>query len=144
MKKSIVAIIFFTLAGFAFPQMKHAIIPNVAKDKCIPIPYENQKLAGLFGKRLDILVEKGLLGYDLDSYLEAYYGERIANWPAGEYLGKYFIASLKMYKYSNSANLKKQLQRIIKTWKETMPEDGYQSIRVKKSEVEWLTHSVPS
>ena len=134
MKKIIVTTICFTFVTLSFAQVKQYIIPNLVEDKCIPIPYKNQRLDGLYGKRLNILVEKGLLGYDLNSYLEAYYGERIAEWPTGEYLGKYFIATLKMYEYTNSTALKNQLERILKTWKETMPEDGYQSIRMNKSQ----------
>ncbi len=124
--------------GFSFAQMKQAIVPNIIEDKCLPIPYSNQQLEGLFGDRLNVLVEKGLLGYDVDAYIDAYYGERIAGWPAGEYLGKYFIAGLKMFEYTNSAALKKQMMRIIQTWDETMPPDGYQSIRVNKDEPKWL------
>jgi uncharacterized protein len=138
MKKFTVLIWCFALVTLSFAQLEPYIITNLVEDKCIPIPYKNQKLVGLFGQRLNILVDKGLLGYDLDSYLEAYYGERIANWPTGEYLGKYFIASLKMYEYTNSTDLKNQLKRILKTWKETMPEDGYQSIRMNRSELKWL------
>jgi DUF1680 family protein len=118
--------------------MIQPIVPNVIDDKCIPIPYSNQNLEGLFGKRLNILVEKGLLGYEVNAYIEPYYNERIADWPAGEYLGKYFIADLKMYEYTNSQELMDQMKKIFKTWDETMPEDGYQSIHEKKDDPRWL------
>jgi DUF1680 family protein len=138
MKRSICIIYCFIFTTYGFTQINQAVVPNSVNDKCIPIQYKNQKVKGLFGKRLNVLVEKGLLGYDIDAYIDAYYGERIANWPAGEYLGKYFIADLKMYEYTHSQALLDQMKRIIKTWGETMPEDGYQSIRTNKVEPEWL------
>jgi DUF1680 family protein len=138
MKRYIYILISFTFVNYGFPQINQPIVPNTVSDKCIPIPYKNQKVNGLFGERLNVLVEKGLLGYDVDAYIKAYYGDRIADWPAGEYLGKYFIANLKMYEYTNSLELMDQMKRIIKTWDETLPDDGYQSIRMSEDEVKWL------
>jgi DUF1680 family protein len=136
MKKEI--IILFCLISITMAQQEVSIVPNIVEDKCLPVPYGNQKLNGLFGERLDILVEKGLLGYDVESYIKAYYGDRIADWPAGEYLGKYFIADLKMFEYTGSQELIDQMKRIIKTWDKTMPEDGYQSIKTSEDEPKWL------
>src|SRR5262245_58172534 len=105
------------------------VVPNAVTDRMAPIPYYNQQLGGLLGKRCDINIEKALLSLPLEGYLRTYYTDRLARWPAGEYLGKYVQAESLAYQYSGSAGLAEHLLKIGAAWIETVPEDGYHVVR---------------
>lgn len=105
------------------------VVPNAVTDRMTPIPYYNQQLGGLLGKRCDLNIEKALLSLPLEGYLRTYYTDRLARWPAGEYLGKYVQAEGLAYQYSGSAGLAEHLVKIGMAWIETAPEDGYHVVR---------------
>jgi uncharacterized protein len=111
---------------------KPIVQPSVANQvppKMRPVLYKNQRIYGLIGARLRSNIEKALLGYPVEEYLRTYLGDRMARWPAGEYLGKYMQAAAVSYQYSGDQALVDQMDSVAQVWVDTLPEDGYHVVR---------------
>ena len=105
------------------------IVGNLVPDQMYPVPYQNQLIDGLIGTRLKSNIEKALLNYPVEEYLRVYNGDRMARWPAGEYLGKYMQADAVAYQYSGNQALADQMIAVAEAWIASLPEDGYHVIR---------------
>jgi DUF1680 family protein len=107
---------------------KSPVVPNKIKDVIQPLEYSQEKLNpdSLLGRRLDIAVERGLLGaIDLDSYLRPYREGVQPRWPAGEFLGKFMQAFSRMYLYSGNPEFLDRMQIVSKAWVAAQQSDGW-------------------
>jgi len=110
-------------------QIVNPVVENKVPDKMRAIPYQNQQIGGLIGTRLESNINKALLDYPVEEYIRAYRGDRMARWPAGEYLGKYMQADAMSYQYSGNQALADQMAAVAEAWIVSLPEDGYHVIR---------------
>ncbi len=113
------------------------VVPNAVEPMMEPVPYARQHIGGWLGDRIDRNISNGLLGYPVEVYLNPYRSDWTAQWPSGEYLGKYVQADVCAYQYSGSAELMEQLRDIIGTWLEVLPEDGYLVVRGSHEKERW-------
>ena len=107
----------------------HPMVENLISDQMHPVPYQNQQIDGLIGTRLKSNINKALLNYPVEEYFRVYHGDRMARWPAGEYLGKYMQADAVAYQYSGNEALADQMIAVAEAWIASLPEDGYHVIR---------------
>lgn len=110
-------------------EIVNPVIQNLIRDQMHPVPYQNQWIGGLIGTRLNSNINKALLNYPVEEYLRVYRGDRMARWPAGEYLGKYMQADAVAYQYSGNDALADQMAAVADAWIASLPEDGYHVIR---------------
>jgi DUF1680 family protein len=111
-----------SLPVFAQP---HAAIENKIKDVFIPAPFENQKIGGYLGERLDINMNKRLLEVDEKELLAGYLNRPgKQNW-VGEHVGKYLEAASNSWRYSHDPRLKAQMDRILIILLNTQKDNGY-------------------
>jgi DUF1680 family protein len=110
-------------------EIVNPVIENLIPDQMHPVPYQNQRIGGLIGTRLNSNINKALLNYPVEEYLRVYHGDRMARWPAGEYLGKYMQADAVAFQYSGNQSLADQMAAVAEAWIASLPEDGYHVIR---------------
>lgn len=111
-----------SLPVFAQP---NAAIENKIKDVFIPAPFENQKIGGYLGERLDININKRLLEVDEKELLACYLNRPgKQNW-VGEHVGKYLEAASNSWRYSHEPRLKAQMDRILIILLNTQKDNGY-------------------
>ncbi len=110
------------------PWAKEPVVTLKINDVCQPIAYSGQRIHpdSLLGRRLDINLNRGLLGaVDLDSYLRPYLEGKRPFWPSGEYLGKFMQAYSRMYQYTGNAAILGRLSLITRTWADVQKQDGW-------------------
>lgn len=107
---------------------KSPVVPNKVKDIIQPLGYSEEKLNpdSLLGRRLDVVVERGLLeAINLDSYLRPYREGVQPRWPAGEFLGKFMQAFSRMYLYTGNPEFLDKMQVVSKAWVAAQQPDGW-------------------
>jgi DUF1680 family protein len=105
------------------------VVEYLVADQMQAVDYDNQQIDGLIGSRLKSNIDKALLNYPVEEYLRTYHGDRMARWPAGEYLGKYMQADAASFQYTGNRALADQMAAVAEAWIASLPKDGYHVIR---------------
>src|ERR1017187_9926091 len=101
------------------------LIPNVIQDVYIPSPYENQKIGGILGLRMEINLEKRLLEIDQETMLSGFRSRPGKQDWIGEHVGKYLETACNTWQYSHNPDLKKQMDYILQALLGSQLADGY-------------------
>jgi DUF1680 family protein len=101
------------------------LVPNVIQDVYIPSPYENQKIGGILGLRMEINLEKRLLEIDQETMLSGFRSRPGKQDWIGEHVGKYLETACNTWQYSHNPDLKKQMDYILKALLGSQLADGY-------------------
>jgi DUF1680 family protein len=116
-----------TIKNISLPvsNQPNVIVENTIKDSFVSTAFEQQKMEGLIGSRLDINLTKRLLQVDEDELLAGYLNRPgKQNW-VGEHVGKYIETACNTWRYNHNKILKAQLDRIVYTLLQTQLSDGY-------------------
>lgn len=101
------------------------IIENEIKDSYVPAPFENQKIGGYLGKRLEINLNMRLLEINEKELLDGYLNRPGKQIWAGEHIGKYLDAACNTWLYTHDSRLKVQMDRMLTILLSTQKDDGY-------------------
>jgi uncharacterized protein len=101
------------------------LVPNVIQDVYIPSPYENQKIGGILGLRMEINLEKRLLEIDQETMLSGFRSRPGKQDWIGEHVGKYLETACNTWQYSHNPDLKKQMDYILQAFLGSQLADGY-------------------
>jgi DUF1680 family protein len=101
------------------------LVPNVIQDVYIPSPYENQKIGGILGLRMEINLEKRLLEIDQETMLSGFRSRPGKQDWIGEHVGKYLETACNTWRYSHNPDLKKQMDYILQALLGSQLADGY-------------------
>jgi DUF1680 family protein len=101
------------------------LVPNVIQDVYIPSPYENQKIGGILGLRMEINLEKRLLEIDQETMLSGFRSRPGKQDWIGEHVGKYLETACNTWQYSHNPDLKKQMDYILQALLGSQLADGY-------------------
>src|SRR6266511_3014604 len=107
-------------AALAAPVMQDKV-----SDVYVPAPFEQQRLDGLLGERMDINLTKRLLKVDEVGILEGFQKRPGKQVWIGEHVGKYLHAACNAYRYSHDEKLKANMDRIVRELLKCQMEDGY-------------------
>ena len=116
-----------TLKEVSIPVLSkpRVIIENEIKDSYVPAPFENQKIGGYLGKRLEINLNKRLLEVNEKELLDGYLNRPGKQIWAGEHIGKYLDAACNTWLYTHDSRLKVQMDRMLTILLSTQKDDGY-------------------
>jgi DUF1680 family protein len=106
-------------------QVIKPLVPNVIQDVYIPSPYENQKIGGILGLRMEINLEKRLLEIDQETMLSGFRSRPGKQDWIGEHVGKYLETACNTWQYSHNPELKKQMDYILEALLGSQLADGY-------------------
>ena len=102
-----------------------AAVQNKVQDKFLPAAAETQKIDGLLGERLRVNLEGRLLHVDEEALLNGF-EHRPGKHPwIGEHIGKYLHAASLTYRQTHNAQLKTNMDRMVKRLIATQLPDGY-------------------
>jgi uncharacterized protein len=101
------------------------LIPNTVHDTYVPSPYENQKIGGILGLRMEINLEKRLLEIDQETMLSGFLSRPGKQDWIGEHVGKYLETACNTWQYSHNPDLKKQMDHILQILLSSQLADGY-------------------
>jgi DUF1680 family protein len=102
-----------------------ALVQNKIKDVFVSAPFEDQKIQGYLGDRMNINLVKRLLQVDEQELLAGYLdrpGKQ--NW-VGEHIGKYLETASSTWRYTHHAALKAQMDRMLFVLLHTQLPNGY-------------------
>lgn len=102
-----------------------APVPDKVRDKFVPAPYDQQKIEGLLGRRLQVNLEGRLLHVDEARLLAGFQhrpGEQ--DW-IGEHAGKFLHAAANTWLYTHDERLKPLMDRIAHGLIAAQGPDGY-------------------
>jgi len=124
-------LLFFPVFSIAFaatppaagePQPK---VRDAVQDRFVPVPFETQAVAGLFGERMRINLEKRLLEVDEEALLAGFRKQPgVQEW-IGEHIGKYLDAAANTWRLTHNFRLKAQMDRMAKALIACQKADGY-------------------
>lgn len=112
------------IADYA-PAIVKPLIPNAIHDIYIPSPYENQKIGGILGLRMEINLEKRLLEIDQETMLSGFRSRPGRQDWIGEHVGKYLETACNTWQYTHNPDLKKQMDHILLVLLSSQLADGY-------------------
>jgi DUF1680 family protein len=112
------------MAKNGFPVIQ-PLVPNVIHDVYIPSPFENQKIGGILGLRMDINLEKRLLEIDQETMLSGFLSRPGKQDWIGEHVGKYLETACNVWQYTHNPDLKKQMDNILHALLGAQLSDGY-------------------
>ena len=101
------------------------LIPNAVHDMYVPSTYENQRIGGILGLRMEINLEKRLLEIDQETMLSGFLSRPGKQDWIGEHVGKYLETACNTWQYSHNPDLKKQMDHILQVLLSTQLADGY-------------------
>ena len=101
------------------------LIPNAVHDMYVPSTYENQRIGGILGLRMEINLEKRLLEIDQETMLSGFLSRPGKQDWIGEHVGKYLETACNTWQYSHNPDLKKQMDHILQVFLSTQLADGY-------------------
>ncbi|WP_375448391.1 beta-L-arabinofuranosidase domain-containing protein [uncultured Fibrella sp.] len=107
---------------------EHLTYPVVAQQvpaKTEAFPLEHIQFSGFLQQRLDANLYQRLLNIDEQGILEGFYNRPGKQTWVGEYPGKYLHAASRVWRYSHSARLKTQMDRVVDILIGTQLENGY-------------------
>src|ERR1700693_6290911 len=78
------------------------LIPNAVQDIYVPSPYENQRIGGILGLRMEINLEKRLLEIDQETMLSGFRSRPGKQDWIGEHVGKYLETACNTWQYSHN------------------------------------------
>ncbi len=102
-----------------------APVPDKVRDKFVPAPYDQQKIEGLLGRRLQVNLEGRLLHVEEARLLAGFQhrpGEQ--DW-IGEHAGKFLHAAANTWLYTHDERLKPIMDRIARGLIAAQGPDGY-------------------
>ncbi|NEW81448.1 MAG: hypothetical protein GZ094_03675 [Mariniphaga sp.] len=100
------------------------VTPTIA-GKSLPFALENIAFGGYLNERLNANLFQRLLNIDETGILECYYNRPGNQTWVGEYSGKYLHAASRVWRSTNNAQLKAQMDRIVDILIACQNEDGY-------------------
>ena len=112
------------IAQNSSPDVK-PLIANVVKDIYVPTRYENQKIGGIIGRRMNINLHKRLLQVDEQTMLSGFLSRPGKQDWIGEHVGKYLETACNVWQYMHDPELKKQMDYILKEFMSAQLADGY-------------------
>ncbi|HEY4937371.1 MAG TPA: beta-L-arabinofuranosidase domain-containing protein, partial [Puia sp.] len=95
-----------------YPVIKPVVIDAI-NDVYVPSPYENQRIGGIIGLRMDINLNKRLLQIDQETMLSGFLSRPGKQDWIGEHVGKYLETACNTWQYSHNPELKKQMDNIL-------------------------------
>ncbi|HTB24976.1 MAG TPA: beta-L-arabinofuranosidase domain-containing protein [Puia sp.] len=107
------------------PAVIKPLVPNAVHDIYVPSPYENQRIGGILGLRMEINLEKRLLEIDQETMLSGFLSRPGKQDWIGEHVGKYLETACNTWQYSHNPDLKKQMDHILMVLLSSQLADGY-------------------
>jgi uncharacterized protein len=101
------------------------VVRNLVEDVYVPAPYENQKIGGIVGLRLNINLNKRLLQIDQETMLSGFLSRPGKQDWIGEHVGKYLETACNTWQYSHDPELKKQMDSILSVFLGAQLSNGY-------------------
>ncbi len=116
---------FNNLIAEYIPVVIKPLVPNAVHDMYVPSPYENQRIGGILGLRMEINLEKRLLEIDEETMLSGFLSRPGKQDWIGEHVGKYLETACNTWQYSHNPDLKKQMDHIVQVLLSSQLADGY-------------------
>ncbi len=112
------------IAEYTPPVIK-PLVSNAVHDIYVSSPYENQRIGGILGFRMEINLEKRLLEIDQETMLSGFLSRPGKQDWIGEHVGKYLETACNTWQYSHNPDLKKQMDHILLVLLSSQLTDGY-------------------
>lgn len=106
-------------------QMEYPVVKQSITSKAMPFDLENIQFGGYLNDRLNANLTQRLLNIDEPGILECYYSRPGKQTWVGEYTGKYLHAASRVWRSTQNAQLKVQMDRIVDILIGCQNEDGY-------------------
>lgn len=106
-------------------QLEYPVVKPEVSSRAMPFDLENIQFGGYLNDRLNANLTQRLLNIDETGILECYYNRPGKQTWVGEYTGKYLHAASRVWRSTQNAQLKVQMDRIVDILIGCQNEDGY-------------------
>ena len=101
------------------------VVKNIVSDVFVSAPFNDQRIGGIIGLRLEINLTKRLLEIDQKTILSGFLSRPGKQDWIGEHVGKYLETACNTWQYSHDPELKKQMDSILFVFLNSQLADGY-------------------